>query len=494
MTLPRKLALAGAVALLAVLGLVAWQGVEGWGRYQPADRDEGAREAAVRAALLDDQRAAEQRYEALFAYFLHGFVTYATPDGARVQYRGLASRYGHSINGLEGFARTAPLLAAWVHSGRGTTVVDVPTGATIDLVAALRRGILAGTDPRSDAYWGTITDRDQRIVEAADIARVLWLTRDTLWNTLGPAEQRQVAAWLRQVDGVAVWQNNWRLFPVVVDLALTALGQGGELRRGSYDAFKRDYLGHGWFFDRPLGVDYYNTWGVTYDLHWIRLLQPEFDREFIAGALRDSALLTAHLIGPQGIPILGRSVCYRTAVPVPLLAGMQVDGMQVDGSAIAPGQARHALDVVWRHFVAHGSLRSGALTQGYFAADPRIVDAYTGTGSCHWGLRSLVLAFMQPPGAPFWTAPAERLPIESGDYRLDLPELGWTVEGRRDTATIVIRVARNTGPIVAPLPHTSWRQVAEQVLRRPLRPPNRAAQYDSPAYSSATPFPLLPSP
>jgi len=40
----------------------------------------------------------------------------------------------------------------------------------------LRTGILHGVDPRSNEYWGAIGDYDQRIVEAADIARILWLT------------------------------------------------------------------------------------------------------------------------------------------------------------------------------------------------------------------------------------------------------------------------------------------------------------------------------
>jgi hypothetical protein len=34
------------------------------------------------------------------------------------------------------------------------------------------------------------------------------------------------------------------------------------------------------------------------------------------------------------------------------------------------------MDVVWRYFVAHGCLRNGTLTQGYFEPDPRFVDRY----------------------------------------------------------------------------------------------------------------------
>jgi hypothetical protein len=79
-------------------------------------------------------------------------------------------------------------------------------------------------------------------------------------------------------------------------------------------------------------------------------VDPAFEPDFIVTALRQSAELTQHLISPQGIPIMGRSICYRTAVAVPLLAAND----------------------------------------------------------------------------PFWNA------VEVADYRLELPRLGWTVEGRHE--------------------------------------------------------------
>ncbi|MDQ3138175.1 MAG: DUF2264 domain-containing protein [Gemmatimonadota bacterium] len=40
----------------------------------------------------------------------------------------------------------------------------------MNLIDLIRRGLLSGTDPASPAYWGPITDYDQRMVEAADVA------------------------------------------------------------------------------------------------------------------------------------------------------------------------------------------------------------------------------------------------------------------------------------------------------------------------------------
>jgi hypothetical protein len=172
------------------------------------------------------------------------------------------------MSGLEGFARTAPLFAAWLYSGRRQEIIDEQTGKSYDIVTILQQGLLAGTDPSSPDYWGDIHDDDQRIVEAADIARVLWLTRDRIWFRL-------VEAFLKNV------------------------GYLEEFDRRNFDEFKINYLQNGWFRDGQNDhVDYYNAWGISYDIYWIHLFDPFFDHEFVKRVLTDSGALTAHLISP----------------------------------------------------------------------------------------------------------------------------------------------------------------------------------------------------
>ena len=350
--------------------------VDGWDRYVPAAQVEGPADTAAKAAFLSDSKPVQERYEALFRYFAARALTYLSPQGARMTYPGAGSVNGYQANGLEGFARTGSLLADWVASGRGDVVID---GRRIDLVAFLRRGILAGTDPDSMEYWGRIDDYNVRIVEAADITRILWMTRNEIWNALPEGSKAQVADWLLQVGGAAVRDNNWLLFPVTVATVMRALGRSvafDDVRL--YEAFKSHYLGNGWFYDRPGVVDYYNVWGMTYELFWITLIDQQFDRAFIRQAIQDSARLTAHLIGPQGYPVMGRSICYRTAVPAPLIAQALLEP-----DPASAGLARRAVDAIWRYFVARGVLRAGALTQGYFRADLKLLDNYSGPGSCH---------------------------------------------------------------------------------------------------------------
>lgn len=441
--------------------------------------------------LFLGEAPAQQRYEAIFLYFAHGFASHLSSDLSRVQYCGAGSVNGFAVNGLEGFARTAPLLAAWLRSGRARIVADPVNGRPIDLVNLLKTGILRGVDRRSRAYWGDIGANNQRIVEAADIARTLWLTKAIVWDELGESEKQMVLKWLLQASVAATPPDNWMLFPVLVDLVVSKLdANSGEtilLARAhtQFAAYRNLYLEQGWFNDPPNGVDYYNAWGITYELFWLAQIDPEFETRFIATAIDESAALTEHLLSPHGLPIMGRSVCYRTAVPVPVLAAQLLGGADA-----AAGHGLRALDTVWRYFIAHDGVRDGALTQGFQGPDPRFLDSYSGPGSCQWGLRSLILAFEHGAGDRFWTEAQAPLPVEVSDYQLDYPKLGWRVRGQVTNAEVTIEVLHNSSDRYRPDAYTTSDRILETILRRPVRPSNHDVKYESRIYSSARPFPL----
>jgi hypothetical protein len=426
----------------------------------------------------------EERYRRLFEYFSRGAVERL--DGSRIHYAGYGSIRGHSVTGLEGFARTAPLVAAWVSSGREQIVERRPGEPPIDLVAFLKGAILAGTDPSGEEYWGDLSANDQRIVETADIARTLWLTREQIWEKLSRVEQRRILDWLKQVDTAPVLRtNNWLLFPVVVRAFLKSVGERHLPDYSGYWRFKEgSYRESGWFTDGPgKPVDFYNAWGISYDLFWIHQMDPELDANFIRQALLQSGEITAHLVSPRGIPIMGRSPCYRTAVPSPIIVASLMNPQTV-----APGLARRALDATWRYFVNRGALQGGALTMGYFGNDPRIIDPYSGPGSCHWGLRSLTLAFMAGPDHPFWTSPLQPLPVERRNYQLTYQRLGWTITGDKQSLDIVVRPGNGVAKKPRLVPHTLRHRLIEEFVERPCRPRNLQAKYELPEYSARRPL------
>jgi hypothetical protein len=101
-----------------------------------------------------------------------------------------------------------------------------------------------------------------------------------------------------------------------------------------------------------------------------------------------------------------------------------------------------------------------------------------------------VLAFLHPDGDPFWKAPEEALPVEAADYRLELTELGWIVEGRQRSGEIIITLPRNPEDVNT-IDGYSWvMRVKEALLREPARPGNHDIKYGSRHYSSASPYPL----
>src|SRR6516164_3508207 len=196
--------------------------------------------------------------------------------------------------------------------------------------------------------------------------------------------------------------------------------------------FKSNYLESGWFRDGPTGeVDYYNTWSIPYDLFWISEMNPSIDRAFIDDAISKSSYLTRHLLSPAGLAMMGRSICYRTSVPSPV----SINALRKK-SVEHEREARRALDVTWNYFISNKILRDGTITMGYTDNDPRLVDNYSGPGSCHWGLRSLTLAYMNRPTASFWTNGSSPLPVEISDYHIDLDAIGWKVDGVKSSGEI----------------------------------------------------------
>src|SRR5690606_25343147 len=129
----------------------------------------------------------------------------------------------------EAFARILPFAAAWLAAG-GEDDIATADGV-VSISAALRDGLVIGTDPEHPGYWGRPGSFDQRTVEAADIALGLWLARDRIWPTLDEAQRARVIAWLRAAGDPHVFQGVWQLFPVLIERVVDSLGgSSGQAR------------------------------------------------------------------------------------------------------------------------------------------------------------------------------------------------------------------------------------------------------------------------
>lgn len=426
-------------------------------------------------------------YDRLVSYIASGVAAYRNKECSLILYPGVpGTGDGLLAEGFEGFARTAPLFAAWLSSGR-PPVITLMDGEQFPVLDHLVSGMVAGTDATSSSYWGDISDLDRRIVDSADVALSLWLLRDVMPSRLSAEQTNKILAWLSGAYQRKIYGGNWHLFPLIVLLVARTFGStvDPKLLEFHYGSFKEGYVGDGWFGDGGGGkIDFYNAWQMHYYMHWINQIDPAFDPDFIGTSLRAFCDNYRYFFSPNGVPMFGRSLCYRMAAPTPL-----VIAAQVAPDLITPGLGRRALDAVWGYFVRSGALCGGWITQGYLCDDPELLENYSGRASCFWGLRSLVVAYAVPPSSGIWAAAPEPLPVEVASFDLTVPGPGFRVIGEHDALSIELRIARNASNRPIGLHRMPmWRRLAQHLLRRPLRLDNFGAKYDRPVYRSDRPL------
>ncbi len=483
-----------ALLILGIVSLVSWRIYQYPFRAVPFPENYPAQREQLISDFYQDKQHSPESYEAIFQYFVEGYQFYRSKAGALVNYPGLPSSHGSLIDRVEGFTRMAPLMGAWLYAGRPNQL-NLQDGGTIDLAKTLRDAIVAGTNPQSGEYWGQMKHGDQRIVEAADVALTLWLTRKQVWDVLAPKQQTRIARWLAQVNKKRVPDNNWHLFVVLVNAVLIDLRRtegSPKLLDDHYQSIKKFYRGDGWFTD---GVregerfDYYNAWGIHYALYWLSKIRPELDLEFITKATTRFAEDYQYLFSTAGFPIYGRSICYRIALPVPLLIAADKNS-----KLISPGLARRAMDVTWQYFIRNGALRAGTVTQGYCGADERLLDQYSGQGSCLWSLRSLIIALSFAEDSDYWQSTLQPLPIECRDYSVKLSVPGWVVEGNKESSTVILRRMgeadiNNEGFVEDDwIEYGNLEKLWRRIKHKSIRPENYQAKYWRSMYASQLPF------
>lgn len=444
----------------------------------------------LRAIFRDDTKGLTEKYDFLFLYFVTGYLRYRLPVFSLADYPGAGSSHGLRLDQMEGFTRMLPLICSWLSSGR-ERLLRTFDGQMVDLEEIVRLGLINGTDPAAPGFWGYIGDHDQRMVEAADVALSIWLIRDGLWRKLSSKQKRQIVAWLSSAKDKRVRDNNWHLFPVVIGKVIKALGYEYNLDevKVHYLRMKSFYKGDGWFSDGPDGkFDYYNAWCIHYLFFWLDQIDPDFDRKFIRKVMGDFVRNYVYFFSPKGFPIMGRSLCYRMAASAPLIAiHLQ------DDRVISAGIAQKSFDSLWRYFIFNKGLISGNITQGYCGKDLRMLDGYSGAGSCLWGLRSLVLAVQLPEKSFFWAGPPGKLPVEINNYRFSIPAIGWTVSGVKETGEVFIKTGKHADNGIAIKNYGIIYRMIELLTGRPHRPNNYKVKYDLPLYSSKEPFCGCPS-
>ena len=355
---------------------------------------------------------------------------------------------GDPIPALEGFARMSVAWGAWLGEPSNPTTIHSADGP-VDVLGLVVRGLLDGTDRTGSAWWGEIVDRDQRIVEAAELATGLWLGRRRLAEALGPAALDRVLDWLSGVDGKDVYDDNWVLFPAIVSAVRRSFGRpiaDAQIDHG-LDSMLARYRGDGWYADGGgHAFDQYTGWAV----HWHMLLWSRIEgdrrprtRRLVERRFRTYLAGIAPMFAADGSrPLFGRSLGYRfaAAAPFALAAWLGIDAVAKDvGRRIAGGTVRRHLE--------DGALDpdSGWFRRGVAGERPDVLERYVSAGASAWAAHAFV-ALGLPAEAPFWRAAEGLLAVERGDGVRPLRGPGLLLGWRKRTGETWLVNARADHP------------------------------------------------
>ena len=387
-------------------------------------------------------------WEYILARMTFGYAKRAERSGspARVLYPDDRRGLPDSVDAIESFARIASAWGAWLRNPANPAMLKFQDHE-INLETLLQQALLDGTDPSNPyTYWGDIGHLDQRIVESADIAVAIWMSRERVFNKMTAAEQEQIIAWLAQVDGKGTYTDNWILFTAIAQAVRLHLGFPSpeddlDNRLLQISEF---YRGDGWYADGPTDeFELYNAWmfGWHYLLWtWIdgdrrpghRQQVLERGRSFIDGFL--------HFFGANGsYPAWGRSVVYRFAAVAPFAVGYFLKIAPDD-----PGLLRRASSGCIRYFYDRGLFdqQDHFVRQGYHGNFPPAGEAYISPGSPYWCCHGL-FALTFDSDDPFWTAAESPLPVEREDFELALPATGFIIAGHKQTGQVLLLNSRS---------------------------------------------------
>ena len=341
----------------------------------------------------DFQRAVEGLVDPLYDH--------ASSGGARVRPTATGARFPAVDAELEGFAR--PLWG----------LVPLSVHSTYDRWDLVRRGLVNGTDPSHEEYWGEAGDGSQKHVEMASIGLGLALVPEQLWEPLSESERERLVRWLNQVNDAELHDCNWLFFRVMVNLGLRSVGATHDWKQtqASLDRLESFYQGDGWYTDGPEGsaIDYYLPWAMHYyGLVYASVCgdeDPDRARRFRERADKFATSYVEWFDEDGRALPYGRSLTYRFAQ-----AGFWGALAFADRNPLPWGVIRGlwARNVRWwlnQPIFTDG----GLLSVGYRYPTLKTAETYNSPNSPYWAMKAFLPLALESTH-PFWAADEEPLP------------------------------------------------------------------------------------
>ncbi|HBK3324126.1 TPA: DUF2264 domain-containing protein [Vibrio parahaemolyticus] len=425
--------------------------------------------------FLSSEINIKQRVDILNKYFITYFFEYYCQKNNRAYYKGALSCNERDIDSIEGVSRVLPLIALKCEDD-----FHLLNNKKINLRAQLKSILLKGVDPSDSGYWGDIVDFDQRLAEASDIALAIWISKKHVWDTLSSTEQDKILKWLNQASDKKISDNNWHLFKFTISLIVFKLS-GKPYDISSYERIKEFYIDDGWFRDGMDGdIDLYNAWGFHYSLFWICKIDDSFDLDYIKLVSSKFSKSYKYLFSPTGIPLWGRSVCYRLAISAPLISNAIL--LENDDEL---SYAISCFESSWSFFIRNGAVSRGVPTQGYIGPDLRVLDNYSGPASSLWGLRSLFLMNLVYENDLMNQKQFPKLKVIEEDYDFKISSISLKISGDKNKKlTSITWCKRKDIKEFKINSYNVLRRVVSALTLKPRRPSNKHIKKNLKEYNS----------
>ncbi|KAL2878463.1 hypothetical protein SGCOL_006173 [Colletotrichum sp. CLE4] len=410
---------------------------------------------------------------------------YKSPREARIKLAtNTAAGFDEVAAQLEGFARPLWVVADLLN--------DLESGGKGDFFADLNleswaRGIVPGTDPNSEEYWGDVGDIDQRMVEMEYIAFAMLVAPRPFLSACDDEEKKKekLRAWLGQINGKRMPQNNWLWFRVFINLALVrALGVPFEEARPIMDAdlkvLDTFYMGEGWSSDGVWGkerkqADYYSG---SFAIQFAQLLYVRF-------AIGDEVRVERYKVQAREFASsFWRSLTYRFAFSAFWSAAATA------GVALAPplddlGVVKGLLLRHLRWWAEHTDMfnTDGTLSIGFTYPNMYMSEDYNSPQSVYWGLKSFVVLGL-PEDHAFWRCEEKPHPLRVVKPLVLLSDS--TAVTRKQSGPKLVKVVWPARHILCNGPEHFFLLSSGQMTKKSFK--GREANYGKFAYSSAFGF------
>ncbi|WP_026675338.1 DUF2264 domain-containing protein [Alkalihalobacterium bogoriense] len=341
----------------------------------------------------DVQRAIEQICEPV--------INSLHETSAHIHIGNTSASYPDSIAEMEGFSRLLWGIVPYVAGGG-----DDPTWDT------MYQGIINGTNPNHEEYWGTIHHYDQRIVEMAVYGYALALIPEKIYAPLSAEEKRNLVNWVSQINDCKAHDCNWLLFAVLVNLGLKTVG-------APYDKAKIDenlnrieafYLSDGWYSDGINGhCDYYTSFAIHYYCLLYAKVMEQDDPERSNLYKKRASVFARHFIywfsnDGSALPY-GRSLTYRFAQ-----SSFWSAMVFAEVEEFSYGEMKGIILKNLRWWLSQPIFhQDGTLSIGYAYPNLVMAENYNSPGSPYWGLKTFLILALDDHH-PFWQAEEQELP------------------------------------------------------------------------------------